>query len=108
MVRKYDKFLSGSLSTGQNMVSSGSLSYQVEETILVVQAMWALFKEEAGNRSVTMRSATYLSADCNETDSVKTLAKVNSSALRVCFESSAACVSFISSINMLRILTKMS
>ena len=95
MVRRHNRFLSGPLSTGQDMISSGHpLSDQLEDRIRVVQAKWAMLKEEAGKRRVTLESATdaYLFfSDCNETDSVIkeyiTLAKskVNSCLWRILF-----------------------
>jgi len=74
MVRRHNRFLSGPLSTGQDMISNGNpLSDQLEERIKVVQAKWAMLKEEAAKKRVTLESATdaYLFfSDCNETDSV--------------------------------------
>jgi len=74
MVRRHNRFLSGPLATGQDMIKSGHpLADQLQDRVRVVQGKWAMLKEEAGKRRVTLESATdaYLFfSDCNETDSI--------------------------------------
>ena len=56
------------------MIKSGHpLADQLEDRIKVVQTKWALLKEEASKRRVTLDSATdayQFFSDCNETDSI--------------------------------------
>ena len=74
MVRRHNRFLSGPLATGQDMIKSGHpLADQLMDRVKGVQGKWAMLKEEAAKRRVTLESATdaYLFfSDCNETDSV--------------------------------------
>jgi spectrin beta len=74
MVRRHNRFLSGPLVTGQDMIQSGHpLADQLIDRVKGVQGKWAMLKEEASKRRVTLESATdaYLYfSDCNETDSV--------------------------------------
>ena len=74
MVRRHNRFLSGPLVTGQDMIQSGHpLADQLIDRVKGVQGKWAMLKEEAAKRRVTQESATdaYLFfSDCYETDSV--------------------------------------
>ena len=74
MVRRHNRFLSGPLATGQDMIRSGHpLAEQLQDRVRLVQGKWAMLKEEATKRRVTLESATdaYLFfSDCNETDSI--------------------------------------
>ena len=73
MVRRHNRFLSGPVATGQYMIKSGHpLADQLQDRVRVVEGKWAMLKEEAAERRVTLESATdaYLFfSDYNETDS---------------------------------------
>ena len=73
MVRRHNRFLSGPVATGQDMIKSGHpLADQLQDRVRVVQGKWAMLNEEAAKRSLTLDSATdaYLFfSDCIETDS---------------------------------------
>ena len=97
MVWKHNRFLSGPLATGQDMIKSGHpLADQLMDRVKWVQGKWAMLKEEAAKRRVRLESATdayVFFSNCNETDSVIkdsiTLAKskVKHSVLRNYFHS---------------------
>ena len=74
MVWKHNRFLSGPLATGQDMIKSGHpLADQLMDRVKWVQGKWAMLKEEAAKRRVRLESATdacVFFSNCNETDSV--------------------------------------
>jgi Zn-dependent oligopeptidase len=65
-----NRFLSGPLSTWNDMIQSGHLlEDQMQDRINEVQDKWAMLKEEFAKRRILLKSDAYLFSDCNETDS---------------------------------------
>jgi len=55
MVRRHNRFRSGPLATGQDMIKSGHpLADQLQDRVRVVQGNWVMFMKEAAKKSAAL------------------------------------------------------